>query len=74
MLHMLHMLHILHILHMLNILHILHMLHMLNNPVYSQRNILPEKDRILTKLEIKIDNVSKFIPILVQLSSESVKV
>ena len=38
------------------------------------RGVLPEKDRILTKLDIRIDNVSKFLPLLVQLSSESVKV
>ena len=38
------------------------------------RSVLPERDRILTNLDIKIDNVSKFVPLLVQLSSESVKV
>ena len=38
------------------------------------RGVLPERDRILTNLDIKIDNVSKFVPLLVQLSSESVKV
>ena len=38
------------------------------------RSVLPERDRILTTLDIKIDNVSKFVPLLVQLSSESVKV
>ncbi|XP_063678500.1 dynein heavy chain domain-containing protein 1-like [Bolinopsis microptera] len=37
------------------------------------RSVLPERDRILTNLDIKIDNVSKFVPLLVQLSSESVK-
>ena len=38
------------------------------------RSVLPERNRILTNLDIKIDNVSKFVPLLVQLSSESVKV
>eukprot|EP00116_Pleurobrachia_bachei_P011767 sb/3472029/ len=38
------------------------------------RALLPEKDKVLMKLEVKVDHISKFLPILVQLSSDSVKV